>query len=116
LSGSSFPYISLPPPLTPSPLPSLGDSEQRFRDIDSEFDQAREDTRKARDAFNSIKKKRCDLFNKAFKHIEDRIDEVYKDLTKGRASPQGGVAYLSLDEPEVRFILFASFFAPAFLS
>lgn len=86
-----------------SALSSLGDSEQRFKDIDGEFDQAREDTRKARDAFNTIKKKRCDLFNKAFKHIEDHIDEVYKDLTKGKASPQGGVAYLSLEEPEVRF-------------
>lgn len=45
------------------------------------------------------------MFNKAFKHIEDRIDEVYKDLTKGTASPQGGVAYLSLEEPEVRSAL-----------
>lgn len=79
----------------------LGDSEARFKEIDEEFDQAREETRKAKDAFNAVKKKRCDLFNKAFKHIEDRIDEVYKDLTKGTASPQGGVAYLSLEEPEV---------------
>jgi structural maintenance of chromosome 1 len=57
-----------------------------------------------KDAFNVVKKKRCDLFNKAFRHIEDRIDQVYKDLTKGKASPQGGIAYLSLEEPEVRFL------------
>ncbi|GAA5989539.1 hypothetical protein JCM10908_000522 [Rhodotorula pacifica] len=82
----------------------LGDSEARFKEIDEEFDQAREETRKAKDAFNAIKKKRCDLFNKAFKHIEDRIDEVYKDLTKGTASPQGGVAYLSLEEPEEPYL------------
>jgi structural maintenance of chromosome 1 len=103
LSGSSFSLSFSASSSLTIPFPfSLGDSEQRFKDIDGEFDQAREDTRKARDAFNSIKKKRCDLFNKAFKHIEDRIDEVYKDLTKGKASPQGGVAYLSLEEPEVR--------------
>ncbi|GJN89317.1 hypothetical protein Rhopal_002297-T1 [Rhodotorula paludigena] len=82
----------------------LGDSEARFREIDGEFDEAREATRKAKDAFNAIKKKRCDLFNKAFKHIEDNIDQVYKDLTKGTASPQGGVAYLSLEEPDEPYL------------
>ena len=45
---------------------------------------------------------RCDLFNKAYNHISDRIDQVYKELTKGKASPMGGVAYLSLEDSEVR--------------
>lgn len=44
----------------------------------------------------------CDLFNKAYNHIADRIDQVYKDLTKGKAAPMGGVAYLSLEDTEVR--------------
>jgi structural maintenance of chromosome 1 len=44
---------------------------------------------------------RCDLFNKAYNHISERIDQVYKDLTKGKASPMGGVAYLSLEDSEV---------------
>lgn len=44
---------------------------------------------------------RSDLFNKAYTHISDRIDKVYKDLTKGNASPMGGVAYLSLEDSEV---------------
>ncbi|GAA5978729.1 hypothetical protein JCM11641_006157 [Rhodosporidiobolus odoratus] len=82
----------------------LGDSESRFREIDGEFEKARKETGTAKEAFNAVKKKRCDLFNKAFKHIEDRIDEVYKDLTKGKASPQGGVAYLSLEEPEEPYL------------
>ncbi|GAA5883506.1 hypothetical protein JCM16303_005451 [Sporobolomyces ruberrimus] len=82
----------------------LGDSEQRFKDIDKEFDSAREQAKQAKDAFNVVKKKRCDLFNKAFRHIEDRIDQVYKDLTKGKASPQGGIAYLSLEEPEEPYL------------
>ncbi|GAA6063667.1 hypothetical protein JCM10212_001666 [Sporobolomyces blumeae] len=82
----------------------LGDSEQRFKDIDAEFDEAREQAKKAKDEFNAVKKKRCDLFNKAFRHIEDRIDQVYKDLTKRRASPQGGIAYLSLEEPEEPYL------------
>jgi structural maintenance of chromosome 1 len=42
------------------------------------------------------------LFNKAYNHISERIDDVYKDLTKGKAAPMGGVAYLSLEDNEVR--------------
>ncbi|KAF8268112.1 cohesin complex subunit psm1 [Lactarius quietus] len=41
-----------------------------------------------------------ELFNKAYNHISERIDEVYKDLTKGKAAPMGGVAYLSLEDNE----------------
>lgn len=44
---------------------------------------------------------RCDLFNKAFNHISAKIDEVYKDLTKGPNAPVGGVAYLSLEDSDV---------------
>lgn len=51
--------------------------------------------------FRSI---RCDKFNKAYNHISERIDQVYKDLTKGKASPMGGVAYLSLEDTEVRLV------------
>ena len=42
------------------------------------------------------------LFNKAYDHISDRIDKVYKELTKGAAAPTGGVAYLTLEDSEVR--------------
>jgi hypothetical protein len=54
---------------------------------------------------------RCELFNKAYNHISERIDQVYKDLTKGKAAPMGGVAYLSLEDSEVSlqpFILIAT--------
>ena len=44
---------------------------------------------------------RCELFNKAYNHISECIDQVYKELTKGKASPMGGVAYLSLEDSEV---------------
>lgn len=47
---------------------------------------------------------RCELFNKAYNHISDRIDQVYKELTKGKASPMGGVAYLSLEDSEVCYV------------
>ena len=89
-------------------------------ETEKEAEKARRDSKKARDEFNDVKKRRsealdyrlsspngqyysrCDLFNKAFTHISERIDQIYKDLTKGKAAPLGGVAYLSLEDNEVR--------------
>ncbi|KAF8214101.1 condensin complex subunit SMC1 [Mycena galopus ATCC 62051] len=78
----------------------LEDVEAKLADTEKEADKARQDSKSARDAFNDIKRRRCELFNKAYNHISDRIDHVYKDLTKGKASPMGGVAYLSLEDNE----------------
>ncbi|KAJ7246598.1 condensin complex subunit SMC1 [Mycena haematopus] len=78
----------------------LEDVEAKLADTEKEADKARQDSKSARDTFNDIKRRRCELFNKAYNHISDRIDHVYKDLTKGKASPMGGVAYLSLEDNE----------------
>ncbi|KIM37018.1 hypothetical protein M413DRAFT_448746 [Hebeloma cylindrosporum] len=78
----------------------LDDVEMKLADTEKEAEKARKDSKAARDNFNEIKKQRCDLFNKAYNHISDRIDQVYKELTKGKASPMGGVAYLSLEDSE----------------
>ncbi|PPQ70346.1 hypothetical protein CVT25_000126 [Psilocybe cyanescens] len=78
----------------------LDDVENKLADTEKEAEKARKDSKTARDHFNDVKKRRCDLFNKAYNHISDRIDEVYKELTKGKASPMGGVAYLSLEDSE----------------
>ena len=39
---------------------------------------------------------------KAYNHVSEKIDVVYKDLTSGKAAPMGGVGYLSLEDSEVR--------------
>jgi structural maintenance of chromosome 1 len=44
---------------------------------------------------------RCDLFNKAYEHMSGCIDKIYKDLTKAKNMPTGGVAFLSLEDAEV---------------
>lgn len=103
-----------------SRLDRLDDVEAKLADTDKETEKARKEVKAARDEFTGIRKKRfvfstlvlhrpypnpnysCDLFNKAYNHIADRIDQVYKDLTKGKAAPMGGVAYLSLEDTEVR--------------
>lgn len=82
----------------------LSDVEQRLKQTERETGQAKDDTRKARERFQAIRKKRCDLYNKAFNHIAAQIVNVYKDLTKGRAAPQGGVAYLTLEDSEEPYL------------
>ncbi|KAF8137566.1 RecF/RecN/SMC, partial [Boletus edulis] len=76
------------------------DIEPRLVETEREAEKARKDSKTARDQFNEIKRQRCELFNKAYNHISERIDEVYKDLTKGKSAPMGGVAYLSLEDSE----------------
>ncbi|KAG6898016.1 hypothetical protein C0992_007012 [Termitomyces sp. T32_za158] len=78
----------------------LEDVESKLAETEREADKARKDSKTARDEFQDVKRRRCELFNKAYNHISDRIDQVYKDLTKGKASPMGGVAYLSLEDSE----------------
>jgi len=46
--------------------------------------------------------RRTEQFKKAFEHIAERIDQVYKDLTKNKAAPMGGVAYLTFEDDEVQ--------------
>ncbi|KAI0084077.1 condensin complex subunit SMC1 [Irpex rosettiformis] len=78
----------------------LDDVENKLLETEREAEKARKDSKSARDQYNDVKKRRCELFNKAYNHISERIDQVYKDLTKGKAAPLGGVAYLSLEDSE----------------
>ncbi|KIY73713.1 condensin complex subunit SMC1 [Cylindrobasidium torrendii FP15055 ss-10] len=78
----------------------LDEVQKKLEQSENEAEQARKDSKGARDLFNEVKQRRCDAFNKAFNHISDCIDTVYKDLTKGKAAPMGGVAYLALEDSE----------------
>lgn len=78
----------------------LDDVEAKLIETEKEADRARKDSKSAREHFNDVRRRRCELFNKAYNHISEHIDQVYKDLTKGKAAPMGGVAYLSLEDSE----------------
>jgi hypothetical protein len=47
---------------------------------------------------------RYDLFTKAFTHISQAIDGIYKELTKSSSFPLGGTAYLSLMDTSQPFL------------
>jgi structural maintenance of chromosome 1 len=76
-----------------------------LNEAEEEADETRKESRRTRDEFQDLKKKRCELFNKAYNHMSGCIDKTYKDLTKNKAYPQGGVAFLSLEDAEVSLAL-----------
>ena len=45
-------------------------------------------------------------FNEAYTHIAEKIDVIYKDLTRSVACPAGGTAYLTAENGEVCVALF----------
>jgi structural maintenance of chromosome 1 len=100
----------------------LDDVASKLKDAETEADSAKKQSKAARDRFNEVRRERqvleagnrtaltymnrTELFKKAFDHISERIDRVYKDLTKGKAAPMGGVAYLNLEDSEVGVYFF----------
>jgi structural maintenance of chromosome 1 len=45
-----------------------------------------------------------EIFNAAYSHISEKIDQIYKDLTKSKSMPAGGTAYLTLDNSEEPYL------------
>jgi structural maintenance of chromosome 1 len=72
--------------------------ETRLKQTDQEYEESKAAAHAAKEAFNDIKQKRYELFNKAFTHIQEQISNVYKDLTRSEAYPLGGQAYLDIEE------------------
>ena len=69
-----------------------------------EMDAARALVRDARDAFFAVKQQRADRFLRAYEHIAQHIDPIYKELTQSKAAPTGGVAYLTLEDTDEPFV------------
>ncbi|KAH8204049.1 hypothetical protein TruAng_001731 [Truncatella angustata] len=72
--------------------------QTRLTNTDQEYNASKEAYRVAREAFDEVKAKRFELFNKAFSHIQEQISQVYKDLTRSDNYPLGGQAYLDIEE------------------
>lgn len=43
-------------------------------------------------------------FFKAYSHISEHIDKIYKELTRSKTFPLGGTAYLSLEDSEEPYL------------
>jgi chromosome segregation ATPase len=69
--------------------------KERERVVLEELDTAKEATRVATEAFQEVKTTRTEEFMKAFNHIADHIDPIYKELTIKPGHGIGGTAYLT---------------------
>lgn len=69
--------------------------KERERVVLEELDTAKEATRAATEAFQEVKTTRTEAFMKAFNHIADHIDPIYKELTIKPGHGIGGTAYLT---------------------
>ncbi|KAI0377423.1 P-loop containing nucleoside triphosphate hydrolase protein [Hypomontagnella monticulosa] len=72
--------------------------EARLHATQNDYDDAKAVYEAAKEAFDAIKSKRFELFDKAFTHIREQISHVYKDLTRSDQYPLGGQAYLDIEE------------------
>ncbi len=81
-------------------LDKLDSVEARLRLTMASFEEARTEAKRSRDEFMTVRNRRHRLFSKAFKHISEAIDPIYKELTRSEAVPTGGTAYLSLEDAD----------------
>ena len=82
----------------------LDEVQAKLAATSNDFEQARNEAKGAKERFTEIKNQRCNIFNAAYNHISERIDDVYKDLTKGKTAPMGGVAYLSVEDTDEPYL------------
>ncbi|KXL43517.1 hypothetical protein M433DRAFT_5544 [Acidomyces richmondensis BFW] len=79
-------------------------TSDRLKATDREWNESRTTAKKATKLFEEVKKKRQDLFNKAFNHIKDQIGPVYRELTKTQSFPLGGSASLDVEDEDEPYL------------
>ncbi|CAK4031596.1 structural maintenance of chromosomes 1 [Lecanosticta acicola] len=76
----------------------------RLAATDKEFNDSRSAAKAANKAFEEMRQKRMDLFNKAFTHISEQIGPVYRELTKTQSFPLGGSASLDVEDEDEPYL------------
>ena len=76
----------------------------RLAATDKEFNDSRSAARAANKAFEDVRQRRMDLFNKAFTHISEQTGPVYRELTKTQSFPLGGSASLDVEDEDEPYL------------
>jgi structural maintenance of chromosome 1 len=79
-------------------------TQERFQAVERDYKDATKAAMAAKKAFDEVKTKRQDYFNKAFAHISDQIGPVYRELTKTASFPVGGTATLTTEEDDEPYL------------
>lgn len=82
----------------------MKDVSDRLEALDKESEIAKNRAKVAAEDFENAKEERGDLFNACFSHVAEKINDVYKQLTKSANYPMGGTAYLSLEQQDEPYL------------
>ncbi|XP_014671758.1 PREDICTED: structural maintenance of chromosomes protein 1A-like [Priapulus caudatus] len=74
--------------------------KEKFQESAEEFENARKRAKKAKQSFERLRKDRSDRFNECFEHVSNKIDDVYKLLSKN----QSAQAFLGPENPEEPYL------------
>uniref|UniRef100_A0AAX7TQG7 Structural maintenance of chromosomes protein 1A n=1 Tax=Astatotilapia calliptera TaxID=8154 RepID=A0AAX7TQG7_ASTCA len=92
--------ISAPNMKAMEKLESVRDKFQETSDGEMAFEAARKRAKKAKQAFEQIKKERFDRFNNCFESVSTNIDEIYKALSRNSSAQ----AFLGPENPEEPYL------------
>ena len=92
-------------------LDKLDLNETRLKTLSRGLDEARDEAKSVKNAFQTLKERRYTLFMAAFEHVSRVIDSIYKELTRTEGVPTGGNAYLNLEDTEEPYLAGIKFHA-----
>ncbi|EDK36192.2 hypothetical protein PGUG_00290 [Meyerozyma guilliermondii ATCC 6260] len=78
----------------------LKEVEKKLKSYDRDHTKARQAENKAYEKFKKVTENRLRMFMTTFNHLAEKIDFIYKELTRSSSSPFGGVASLTLEDEE----------------
>ncbi|NWI29102.1 SMC1A protein, partial [Sula dactylatra] len=81
-------------------MEKLESVRDKFQETSDEFEAARKRAKKAKQAFEQMKKERFDRFNACFESVATNIDEIYKALSRNSSAQ----AFLGPENPEEPYL------------
>ena len=78
--------------------------EKRLKASAESFDEVRREAKEVKERFYKVKEQRSTIFMKAFSHIAESIDTIYKKLTRTDLAPLGGTATLNVENSDEPFL------------
>ncbi|XP_068181197.1 structural maintenance of chromosomes protein 1A isoform X1 [Antennarius striatus] len=81
-------------------MEKLESVRDKFQETSDEFEAARKRAKKAKQAFEQIKKERFDRFHNCFESVATNIDEIYKALSRNSSAQ----AFLGPENPEEPYL------------
>ncbi|NXG17972.1 SMC1A protein, partial [Grallaria varia] len=81
-------------------MEKLESVRDKFQETSDEFEAARKRAKKAKQAFEQMKKERFDRFNSCFEAVATNIDEIYKALSRNSSAQ----AFLGPENPEEPYL------------